>query len=307
MRAGVLARIIHGDSAMSNLTIAINSETLMGLNAPAFARANAQAGGREVMQQLVNELMAVASGARQSPSVHINWSDTVDFGDDAMATPAAALLVGATLTGAVGGTIAGTLVTATASGGDTNTQGLVAAAINANATVNRIVNASNVLAEMTLASVTAGQSVVVGGITFTAVATLAEVTRFGLFNINGTDTQDAQALARAINRHPALTGRFVAVASTTTGQVFLGPVDRQRPLGPFDRIGGLPPTITAARPVPAPGAQCMVMSNRCGAEQNEIRLTASGTGMTAVTNGAAGLLGGGGGGSRANTRMVVLP
>jgi hypothetical protein len=292
---------------MSNLTITINSETLMGLNAPAFARSNGQAGGREVMQQLVNELTAVMSGLRASPSVHVNWSDTVALGDDATATPAAALLVGSTLSGSVGGIIAGTTVTASAAGGDTATQTLVAAAINANTTVNRVVNATNVLAEMTLASVTAGQSVQVGGITFTAVAAAADVVRFGQFNINGTDTQDAQALALAINRHPGASARFIAVASTTTGQVFLAPVDKTRALGPFDRIGNLPATITAARAVPAAGAQTMVISNRPGAEQNEIRLTASGTGMTAVTNGGTGLLGGGVGGGRAATRMVVVP
>ena len=102
-----------------------------------------------------------------------------------------------------------------------------------------------------------------------------------------------------------MSGRFRAVSSAAV--VYLAPVDRQRPLGPFDSIGRAPATITVNRAVPAAGAQTMVIANIPGALGNECRLTASGTGMTAATNGSAGFLGGGTGGGRSATRMVVMP
>ena len=290
---------------MSNLTISINSETLLGLDTSAFARGNGSANGREVMQQLARYIAAAAAGTMQSPSVHVNWSDTVALGDDAVVGPAGALLVLSGGSGPVGGTIAGTLVTATWATSDTAAATLIASTVNANTTVNRFINATNVLAQMTLASVTAGQTVNVGGITFTAVATAADVVRFGQFNINGADTADATALVLAINRHPALSGRFRAISNAAV--VYIAPVDRLRSLSPFETIGGAPSTITVNRAVPTAGAQVAILANIPGAIGNEIRLTASGTGVTAATNGTAGFLGNGTGGSRATTRMVVLP
>jgi hypothetical protein len=51
----------------------------------------------------------------------------------------------------------------------------------------------------------------------------------------------------------------------------------------------------------------MVVAVVPGIGGNEIRMTATGTGMTAHTQGATGFLGGGAGGGAATARMVVVP
>jgi phage tail sheath gpL-like len=78
--------------------------------------------------------------------------------------------------GAVGATIAGTLVTATASGGDTNSAALVAAAINAHATVGKLVGATSALGVVTLRS----RSKSAAGGQITVVASGTGVTAGGL-------------------------------------------------------------------------------------------------------------------------------
>lgn len=58
--------------------------------------------------------------------------------------------------GAVGGTIGGTLVTVTASGGDTATATALAAAINADATVKTFVTATSAAGVVTLTAISPG-------------------------------------------------------------------------------------------------------------------------------------------------------
>lgn len=58
--------------------------------------------------------------------------------------------------GAVGGTVGGTLVTVTASGGDTATAAALAAAINADATVKTFVTATSALGVVTVTAISPG-------------------------------------------------------------------------------------------------------------------------------------------------------
>ena len=177
------------------------------------------------------------------------------------------------------------------------------AAINANTSVNRIVTASNRCAQVTLASVAAGDRISIFGCSFVAVTNSAAVLVPGDYNIDGTDTQDATALALAINRHPVLAGRVVAVSSGAVVFIFLvedrAPTQRECVCNP-------PTTITVNVAVPTAGARTVVTAQVPGLIGNEVRLAASGTGMTAVTAGGAGLLGNGkGGGTVANTFRVI--
>ncbi len=289
---------------MPNFSITANLDVPMGADAPAIAR-----GGDNMtaLRWFINQLVGTNANSVGSQSVVISWNDAVAVGNDATAGVAAGLLVGATLTGTVGATIAGTAVTVAASGGDAVTQTALAAAIRANTTVNQYVTANNQLMQVTLASVTAGTVLTVCGITFTAVATAADIRRFGQFNIDGADAADATALALAINRHPALTSSCRAVASGAS--VFVALLDARTPTR-YERINNpnAVATITVNAGVPTASSNCMVMSLRPGVEQNEIRCVPSGTGMTFVTaNATANLLGGGTGGGRVTQRIVGQP
>lgn len=247
----------------------------------------------------------VRSGALEVDFLQAGWADDVAVGSNAYASPAAAMLVGSGLSLAVGATIAGTLVTATAAGGDTNTMTLVAAAIRANTTVNRIVTASQREARMTLASVLAGTTVRVCGQVFTAVANAAAIAQFGDFNIDGTDTQDAAALALAINRHPSLAGRVLAIPNAAVVHVFL--VEDRAP-APFERINTpSAATITVNVGEFTVGTRVAIIAAVPGPIGNEVRATASGTGMTIVTGGGAGFLGLGTGGVTPTTTWRGVP
>ena len=291
---------------MPNFKITASIDYPQGFDAPAFSRG---AGDMVSLRSLIDTLNGVASNGVGSQSVFIQWNDAVAVGNDATAGVSAGVLALSGGAGSVGGTIAGTAVTATFASSDTNTAGLVATAIRANTTVNQYVTATNVLMQMTLASVVAGTVITVCGIPFTAVATLAEVVRFGQFNINGTDTQDAQALALAINRHPALSGICRAVGNTSTGVVYIGLLD-SRTAKPNERLGnpnGVS-TVTFGAAIPTASAFCMVLSLDTGVSQNEIRCVPSGTGMTFITNNAtANILGGATGGGRITQRLVGQP
>lgn len=84
-------------------------------------------------------------------------------------------------TGAVGGTIAGTLKTVTASGGDTATATALAAAINADATLQTLVEASSVAGVVTIKALAAG----VQGNKLTLVASGTGCTASGATLANG--------------------------------------------------------------------------------------------------------------------------
>lgn len=284
---------------MPNVTISFNVRRKTGLlNA---GRQNSEAG-----RYLLNALQAAISGQNQSDALAFTVNDDDTVGGTAYAQMASGLLLASTASGAVGGTICGTLVTVTAAGGDTATMTALAAAINANAAVNRRVGATNVSSRVTLASVTAGQYIDVCGVRFTAAS--GTPTAFGVFDISGADTADAASLAQAINRHPALAMKFAAVSSAAVVYVF---PTTPRTLSPTqDKWAGILnvgsfSTFTVNQQFPVAGAACAVFAAVPGDIGNEVRLVASGTGITAATNGSAGFLGGGGGGGV--TTYYVLP
>lgn len=252
---------------------------------------------KEGLRHYLNQLLGVQEGTVDSQSVGIYQNDGVAVDSASFSGPAIGILAGSSLAGAVGGTIGGTLVTATAAGGDIATQTLVAAAIRANTTVNQFVTASNVCARMTLASVVAGTTVNVGNITFTAVATAAAIRNFGEFNIDGSDTADAAALALAINRHPALQQRIRAVS--IAGVVHCVLLDSARATRAVESISNpSASTITVNQATFIPAVTCFVIAAIPGVIGNFVTVVASGTGMTYSTNGTAGQLGNGTGAYR---------
>lgn len=243
---------------------------------------------------LTRFLQAVDDGHVEADFLQLSSNEDVAVGSNAYSGPGSAVLVLAAGAGAVGATIAGTLVTVTWATSDTNTMTLLDAAIKANTSVNRIVTSSQREMRLTLASVAAGTTVRICGIVFTAVATAANIVAFGDYNIDGADAADATALALAINRHPALAGRVVATAVSNSVSIFM--VDGF--FSPFNRITNpSAATITVNVNEPTLGTRLAIIANTPGPIGNEVRATASGTGMTINTAGTAGLLGGGTGGA----------
>lgn len=100
---------------------------------------------RIAVRKVANFLAAFAAGQRMG---------TVDVQDGVTTTEvqASGTLTLSTASGTVGGTIGGTAVTVTASGGDTATAAAIATAINANTTVNKWVSATSSGAVVTVTS-----------------------------------------------------------------------------------------------------------------------------------------------------------
>jgi hypothetical protein len=275
---------------MPNVTISFNVKRRTGL-------LNSSQVGAEADKYLLEELQAAVSGTNQSDGIIYSANDDVSLGSTAYAGPAIAALVMASSSGSVGGSIAGTAITVTWATSDTASSTALAAAIRASTAVNRKVTATNVAMRVTLASVTAGQYIDICGVRFTAVnGTPAD---FGQFDMSGTDTADATSLALAINRHPSTAMRYRAVSSA--GLVYVFPTTA-RTLSPtqdkwaaITNPGGFT-TFTINTAVPTAGAVTAIIAAVPGDIGNEVRLTASGTNVTAITNGTAGFLGNGTGG-----------
>lgn len=206
-------------------------------------------------------------------------------------------LVLATASGAVGGTVNGVTVTTTASGGDTNTAGLIAAAINAstNALVQGFVTANNLTATLTLTSVTAGATVDICGTRFTATSgtpvNYVSGSALNTFDISGSDAADATALAAAINASPNLSNYIAAVPVSNVVRLFArrfsfsGTATFAWPSGPgipLNTVLSNSGTIVASAASLAAGA--FVALNACvpGVSGNAITIAASGTGMTVL-------------------------
>lgn len=277
---------------MPNLTLSLNTRRPLGM-------LNSRARGSDAGRWLINAIQGALSGTNQSDGLVWNVNDDITLGNTCYGGPAVAGLIMATSSGAVGGTIGGTLVTVTWATSDTASSTALAAAIRANSSVNRKVTATNQAMRVTLASVTVGQFINICNTRFTAVG--ATPTDFGTFDQSGTDTQDAASLCQAINRHPSLALRYRAINSA--GQVFVVPIverDSSTTAGvsKFENIsnpGGFS-TFTIGAATLAAGAMTAIIAATPGDLGNECRLTASGTNVTALTNGSAGFLGHGTGG-----------
>lgn len=114
-------------------------------------------GPLDITQRGIYTLEKVSDYLRRVASGNAPANTTVDMQDGTTTlVQASGTLTLATATGTVGGTIGGTLVTVTASGGDTATATALAAAINANTTVNKWVAATSVAAVVTLKVLSGG-------------------------------------------------------------------------------------------------------------------------------------------------------
>lgn len=245
--------------------------------------------GRDALRKVLNALTGVVSGTNKADSWVLLNDNTPQSGTTA-AGAAARACAGVVLSGganAVGIVVNSTSVTATWATSDTVSAGLIADAVNANTTVNPFVAATKYLATLTLASVTAGQTINICGQTFTATA--AATGSPNEFSIAGTDTQDAAALAVAINQS-SLNCKLVATSSA--GVVYLGICDNRAARGD-ELISAAPSTITVSQF--AARAACLVFARQPGLLGNCCTATATGTGVTAFSA-VSGKLGGGLGG-----------
>jgi hypothetical protein len=275
---------------MPNVTICFNLRRKTGLLTNVVTRGEAQ-------RYLMNTLQSAITGGNQSDGLLYSVNDDTNIGGTAFAQVAGGALVASGAAGAVGGTICGTLITTATLGSDTLTMTALAAAINASTAVNRRVEATNLAARVTLASVLAGQYIDICNTRFTAQT--AAVADFGQFVRGVSDTADAASLALAVNRHPAMALKYFALS--VAGLVYVFP-STPRTLSPtVDKWAGIInsgsfTTFTVNSREMVAGAACAVLASTPGDIGNEARLTASGTGMTAATNGSAGFLGNGNGG-----------
>lgn len=278
---------------MPNINVSINTRRPFG----------ALGTGRRTLENLKSWLQAIEGGKVQSDSVIVSRNDTVALGDAAYAGQAVAGLIFSSSSGAVGATLAGTLVTVTWATSDTASMTAWCAAVRASTAVNRYVTAVNRCVAMTLASVTAGQGVSVCGVPFTAVS--GTPVNPGEFDISGSNTADALSLTTAINRHPSLAGRVRAVSSSAV--VVVGLLESRDPLA-NEVVNSYASTITinTAQNFPAHSVG-LVLAMVPGVIGNEVRATASGTNVTIATDGSAGFLGQGTGGATANNITVITP
>jgi len=259
--------------------------TQVGINhrVPLDLGRNNSRGNREVVQALANLLSGQGVGTIDALTLNANQGT---IGSNAGAT-----LVLSGGSSAVGGIINGVTVTATFASSDINTQGLVAAAINAsvNALVQGFVRASNVAGSLTLASVVAGTrvNIRVGSSTYEFTATSAATGRLGDFDISGNDTADALALANAINVYPALNQSIRA--ESVAGVCHVYALDGSA-TGKVMTVSAATITVAAF----AASARCHVAAIIPGGHGNAITIALSGTGMT-VANSNARLVGGAGG------------
>lgn len=278
---------------MPNLNICLNLKRPTGL-------LNTSKLGSNAGQYLLDALQSAISGTNQCDGLIYNVTDVETLGSIAYAGPAIAALVMATSSGDVGGTIGGTLITVAHATSDTASSTALAAAIRASATHNRKVTATNVAMKVTLATAIAGNYLDVAGVRFTGVA--GAVAKFGDFSIDTSDTAAGTSLALAINRHPSTAMRFRAVSSA--GVVYVFPttartITAQSTVDKWASIvnSGSFATITVNVAVPTAGVVTAIIAAVPGDIGNEVRMTASGTNVSAITNGSAGFLGNGTGGA----------
>lgn len=257
--------------------------------------------GRDLARRFANLLQGSLQGAQSDSDFALVASGAAE--------PAYAV-GGLALSGAAGnvvGTINGITNTVATAVSDTNTAGLLAAAINAStdALVKGFVTANNLTATLTLTDVLAGDSVSICGYRLTAsAATTGAVSGWanGNFGVAGNDAADAAALVNAINTMPGLS-RFVSALAVSNvvrlfarQYAFSGTATFAWPSGP-----GVPPNTvisnssTIVANVAALTAAAFVGVNACvpGVQGNAITTAASGTGAS-VLNSAARLTSGAG-------------
>jgi len=290
---------------MPNVQISFNTRRANGL---LRSRANGSNAGR----YLLEALEAAVSGTDQSDGIMWSANDATALGTTAHIGQACAalFLLQGTATGTVGGVIAGVTSTVTYATSAIATATALSAQFNALATINRKVCATNLEMVLTLASAVAGDQVIICGVPFTGVA--GTVPDVGTFSIDTDDTAAALSLATAINRHPSLALRYRAWSALGVVHIVrttaLG-IDPNNKAAGFKFEGIVNPgpysTITIQQSKPTATAYITILAAVPGDIGNEVRLTATGTGVTALTNGTSGFLGQGTGGG--TVPYLVVP
>lgn len=202
--------------------------------------------------------------------------------------------------GSVGAIINGVTITVTHITSDPVSAGLAAAAINAssNALVQGFVSSNNLSATVTAATVVAGNTVNIGGETFTAFSgtpvNATSMSTVGIFDCSGSNSATATALARAINIHPVVSRYFTAVPVAAVVRIFAVQFTQAAgvfswPTGP----GVLPNTITSSGSTLAVSSNGVVAgtvfslySLQPGIGGNAITTALSGTGVTVLNTAA---------------------
>lgn len=251
-----------------------------------------QAQGRTLLRYLARVLEGAASDKAPANFVTCTVENGAALGTGYLQQACArmALSSGA---GTVGPTIAGVAATQTWATSDTATMTAIVAGIRANASINRIVTASNLTMRLTCGTVTAGQQVRIGTATFTAVN--GTPTLENTFDMSsGVAATIAASLALAINRSTGCQGKYVACAASAVIDVCLS---TNRGAVASDSVQTFAPaTITVQKPTPAVDAVGFIICNTPGLVGNEVRATIAGTGATITTPGTTNFLGGGQGG-----------
>ncbi len=198
---------------------------------------------------------------------------------------------GLTLAGGAGSitaTINGTAVAVTFATSDTNTCGLLAAAINANTSINRLVEATNNTCQLAFGTPVVGNEVSVLGVKFVAVAGTPQ--RINEFSTTSPNT----SLASAIGAHPSLKGKIYATAPNGSGNIILGKRKNYTLLA-GDLVVSNSANVVVTNPNFAAFFQVAVGCITPGLIGNCLTVAFSGTG-TGTTFTAAGKMGNGAGG-----------
>lgn len=240
--------------------------------------------GKDMLRAAINKALGCVSGSEKGSSVTVTASLGGSTGNLATGCAfACSAGISASGSGAVGVTINGTTVTATWATSDTVSAGLVAAAINASTAsrVQFLVGSTNLKAQVTLASVAAGDKLKIGGFNFTAISGTTESYKDGEFTAGGTDTADASSLCAAVNRHPYASQYFFAL--NEAGVCHLFPKSAAfftGPNAPPNRVQTFASTITVDTATFAASAYYGLWSKVPGQIGNCFTLAASGTGQS---------------------------
>lgn len=242
--------------------------------------------GKDMLRVASNKLMACLSGTERGTSCIVQASTsalTVSASSGACVSSACTAGIGSSNAGTVGITINGQTNNVSTGASDIITQGLIAAAINAQSSVKvqYLVGATNLKATLTLATVLAGTTITCAGFRFTAISGTTESGEDGEFCIGGTDTQDAASLCKAINRHPYASKYLFALNEAGVAHVF--PKTQTAawftgPNAPPNRFIASASTVTVVQT--AASAYCGVWSMVPGYVGNTFTVAAVGTGQS---------------------------
>ena len=217
---------------------------------------------------LANIFKGAASGGAEGAALKV-------YSDSSNAQQAGAFVLLASGSGTVGPTINGTAATVTWATSDTNSAGLIVAAVNAASALNGIVLARNNVATVTLASTAAADVVDILGYKFTAFN--GATTDPWQFDMSGNDTADAAALVAKINAAPGLS--TIVFADSAAGVVYIG-LKPGITLTAGQIILSYASTMTVANGTFAAGAVTLLLAVSPGKIGNTCVISAAGTGCT---------------------------